>query len=77
MASRWLVSPVGDALRKVGRLVRTTRRWKAKWRPIIERSFHSLKHSPLNQHFRGLRKVRLHASLRLTYCATIQMDRMK
>ena len=79
----------GDALRKVGRLVRTTRRWKRlyKWRPIIERSFHSLKHSRLlNQHrFRGLKKVRLHATLALlTYCATMlarvqagQMDRMR
>ena len=79
----------GDALRKVGRLVRTTRRWKRlyKRRTIIERSFHSLKHSRLlNQHrFRGLRKVRLHATLALlTYCATMlarvqagQMDRMR
>ncbi len=66
----------GDALRKVGPLVRTTGRWKRlyKWRPIIERSFHSLKHSRLlNQHrYRGLAKVRLHAALALlTYCATM------
>ena len=79
----------GDALRKVGRLVRTTRRWKRLYRrrPIIERSFYSLKHSrAAQQHrFRGLAKVRLHASLALlSYCATMlarvqagQMDKMR
>lgn len=66
----------GDALRKVGRLVRTTWRWKRlyRMRPIVERAFRSLKHSRLlNQHqYRGLAKVRLHASLAvLTYCTTM------
>lgn len=66
----------GDALRKVGRLVRTTRRWKRlyKRRTIIERGFRSLKHSRLlNQHqFRGMAKVRLNATLGLlAYCATM------
>ena len=66
----------GDALRKVGRLVRTTRRWKRLYRKrtSVERAFRSLKHSRLlNQHqFRGLAKLRLHASLALlTYCATM------
>ncbi len=79
----------GDALRKVGRLPRTTRRWKRlyKRRTSVERAFRSLKHSRLlNQHqYRGLDKVRLHASLSLlTYCATMlarvqagQMDDMR
>ena len=79
----------GDALRKVGRLPRTTRRWKRlyKRRTTVERAFRSLKHSRLlNQHqFRGLAKVRLHSSLALlTYCATMlarvqagQMDGMR
>ena len=66
----------GDALRKVGRLVRTTRRWELlyKRRTSVERAFRSLKHSRLlNQHqFRGLAKIRLHSSLALlTYCATM------
>lgn len=66
----------GDALRKVGRLVRTTRLWKKlyKMRSTIERLFRSLKHSRLlNQHqYRGLAKVRLHASLALlTYSTTM------
>ena len=74
---------------KVGRLVRTTRRWKRlyKRRTTVERAFRSLKHSRLlNQHqFRGMVKVRLHASLALlTYCATMlarvqagQLDEMR
>ena len=66
----------GDALRKVGRLARTTRRWKRLYRrrTTVERAFRSLKHSRLlNQHqFRGSAKVRLHASLALlAYCATM------
>lgn len=79
----------GDALRKVGRLVRTTRRWKRlyKRRTTVERAFRSLKHSRLlNQHqFQGLAKIRLHSSLSLlTYCATMlarvqagQIDEMR
>ncbi len=79
----------GDALRKVGRLPRTTRRWKRRYkqRTTVERAFRSLKHSRLlDQHqFQGLAKVRLHASLALlTYCATMlarvqagQLDKMR
>ena len=66
----------GDALRKVGRLVRSTRLWKKiyKLRSTIERLFRSVKHSRLlNKHqYRGLAKVQLHASLSLlTYCSTM------
>ena len=79
----------GDALRKVGRLPRTTRRWKRlyKRRTTVERAFRSLKHSRLlDQHqFQGLAKIRLHSSLALlAYCATMlarveagQMDDMR
>ena len=79
----------GDALRKVGRLVRTTKRWKRRYkqRTTVERAFRSLKHSRLlNQHrFLGLTKMRLHASLSiLAYCATMlariqagEIDRMR
>lgn len=79
----------GDALRKVGRLPRTTLRWKRLYRQrtSVERAFRSLKHSRLltQNRFRGLDKVRLHTSLSLmAYCATMlarveagQMDRMR
>lgn len=79
----------GDALRKVGRLPRSTRRWKRRYkqRNTVERAFRSLKHSRLlNQHqFQGMAKVRLHATLALlTYCATMlarvqagQLDKMR
>ena len=65
-----------DALRKVGRLVRTTSRWKRlyKRRASVERAFRSLKRSRLlnQRQFRGLAKLRLHSSLALlTYCATM------
>ena len=69
----------GDALRKVGRLVRTTGRWKRlyKMRTVIERLFRSLKQSRwLSGHqYRGLEKVWLHASLALLTCSTTMLVR--
>ena len=70
------------------RLNEVSQRGKASVRTVKRAlSFHSLKHSRLlNQHrFRGIAKVRLHASLALlAYCATMlarvqagQMDRMR
>ncbi len=69
----------GDALRKVGRLVRTTKRWKKlyRMRTVIERLFRSLKQSRwLSGHqYRGLEKVRLHASFALLTCSTTMLVR--
>ena len=69
----------GDALRKVGRLVRTTRLWKKlyRMRSVIERLFRSLKQSRwLSGHqYRGLEKVRLHASLALLTYSTMMLVR--